>query len=111
VFIFVPNNEFTVLIFAGVLGILWLSTVPLTTGVISDMFGQSYTSMLFGVTLLSHNIGSFLGSWLGGRIFDQYQSYDTMWIACVVLGLISALIHFPIKGIAVQRHQLNRSNT
>ena len=110
VFIFVPNNEFTVLIFAGVLGILWLSTVPLTTGVISDMFGQSYTSMLFGVTLLSHNIGSFLGSWLGGRIFDQYQSYDMMWIACVVLGLISALIHFPIKGIAVQRPNINRSN-
>ena len=103
VFIFVPKNEFTVLLFAGALGILWLSTVPLTTGVISDIFGQSYTSMLFGLTLLSHNIGSFLGSWLGGRIFDQYQSYDTMWVACVVLGLISALIHFPIKGTALER--------
>ena len=102
-FIFVPNNELTVLLFAGVLGILWLSTVPLTNGVISDIFGQSYTSMLFGITLLSHNIGSFLGAWLGGRIFDQYQSYDTMWIACVVLGLISALIHFPIKGTSLQR--------
>ena len=103
VFIFVPKNEFTVLLFAGALGVLWLSTVPLTTGVISDIFGQSYTSMLFGLTLLSHNIGSFLGSWLGGRIFDQYQSYDTMWVACVVLGLISALIHFPIKGAALER--------
>jgi len=103
VFIFVPKNEFTVLLFAGALGVLWLSTVPLTTGVISDIFGQSYSSMLFGLTLLSHNIGSFLGSWLGGRIFDQYQSYDTMWVACVVLGLISALIHFPIKGTALER--------
>ncbi|MEG3594270.1 MAG: MFS transporter [Chloroflexota bacterium] len=103
VFIFAPKNEFTVLLFAGVLGLLWLSTVPLTTGVIADIFGQSYTSMLFGITLLSHNIGSFLGSWLGGRIFDQYQTYDAMWLACVVLGLVSALIHFPISSAAIQR--------
>ena len=103
VFIFSPKNEFTVLLFAGVLGLLWLSTVPLTTGVIADIFGQSYTSMLFGLTLLSHNIGSFLGSWLGGRIFDQYQTYDAMWLACVVLGLVSALIHFPISSAAIQR--------
>ena len=103
IFIFVPKNEFTVLLFAGVLGLLWLSTVPLTTGVIADIFGQSYTSMLFGITLLSHNIGSFLGSWLGGRIFDQSQTYDSMWIACVVLGLVSALIHFPINSTAIQR--------
>ena len=103
VFIFSPKNEFTVLLFAGVLGLLWLSTVPLTTGVIADIFGQSYTSMLFGITLLSHNIGSFLGSWLGGRIFDQYQTYDAMWLACVVLGLVSALIHFPISSAAIQR--------
>ena len=109
VFIFVPKNEFTVLTFAGVLGLLWLSTVPLTTGLISDIFGQSYTSMLFGITLLSHNIGSFLGSWLGGRIFDQYQSYDAMWIACVVLGLVSAAIHFPIRAIAVPRLNVTRS--
>ena len=109
VFIFVPKNEFTVLTFAGVLGLLWLSTVPLTTGLISDIFGQSYTSMLFGITLLSHNIGSFLGSWLGGRIFDQYQSYDAMWIACVVLGLVSAAIHFPIRAIAVPRLKVTRA--
>ena len=109
VFIFVPKNEFTVLTFAGVLGLLWLSTVPLTTGVISDIFWQSYTSMLFGITLLSHNIGSFLGSWLGGRIFDQYQSYDAMWIACVVLGLVSAAIHFPIRAIAVPRLKVTRA--
>ena len=103
VFIFSPKNEFTVLLFAGVLGLLWLATVPLTTGVIADIFGQSYTSMLFGLTFLSHNIGSFLGSWLGGRIFDQYQTYDAMWLACVVLGLVSALIHFPISSAAIQR--------
>ena len=63
--------------------------------------------MLFGITLFSHNLGSALGSWLGGRIFDQYQSYDVMWIACVVLGLLAALLHFPIKGTAIQRINLN----
>ncbi len=107
IFIFMPKNEFTVMVFAGILGLLWLSTVPLTSGVISDIFGPSFTSMLFGITLFSHNLGSALGSWLGGRIFDQYQSYDVMWIACVVLGLLAALLHFPIKGTAIQRINLN----
>ena len=110
-FIFMPKNEFTVLVFAGVLGLLWLSTVPLTNGVISDIFGPSYTSMLFGITLFSHNIGSALGSWLGGRIFDQYQSYDIMWVACVVLGLIAALLHFPIKSISLTRSNLKLVNS
>ncbi|MBA66700.1 MAG: MFS transporter [SAR202 cluster bacterium] len=107
IFIFMPKTEFTVLFFAGTLGLLWLATVPLTSGVISDIFGSSFTSMLFGITLFSHNLGSVLGSWLGGRIFDQYQSYDVMWIACVVLGLLAALLHFPIKGTAIQRINLN----
>jgi MFS family permease len=110
-FIFMPKNEFTVLVFAGVLGLLWLSTVPLTNGIISDIFGPSYTSMLFGITLFSHNIGSALGSWLGGRAFDQYQSYDIMWIACVVLGLIAALLHFPIKSISLTRLNLKLVNS
>ena len=110
-FIFMPKNEFTVLVFAGVLGLLWLSTVPLTNGVISDIFGPSYTSMLFGITLFSHNIGSALGSWLGGRAFDQYQSYDIMWVACVVLGLIAALLHFPIKSISLTRSNLKLVNS
>ena len=110
-FIFMPKSEFTVLVFAGVLGLLWLSTVPLTNGVISDIFGPSYTSMLFGITLFSHNIGSALGSWLGGRIFDQYQSYDIMWVACVVLGLIAALLHFPIKSISLTRSNLKLVNS
>lgn len=102
-FILSPKNEMTVLIFASILGVLWLSTVPLTNGIISDIFGQRYVSTLFGITLLSHHIGSFLGSWLGGRIFDIYGSYDPVWWICVILGFVSAAIHFPIIIKPVKR--------
>ncbi len=97
-FIIAPKNEFTVLVFSAVLGILWLSTVPLTNGIITDIFGHKYSSMLFGLTLMSHHLGSFLGSWLGGRMFDIYGSYNSVWWLCVILGFGSALVHFPIKS-------------
>ena len=103
VFFLSPKTEFTVLIFASLLGILWLSTVPLTSGIITDVFGPKYTSMLFGVALFSHNVGSFFGSWLGGRIFDTYGSYDLMWLICVFVGFASAAVHFPINGSAILR--------
>ena len=102
-FIFLPKTELTVLLFASLLGVLWLSTVPLTSGIITVVFGPYYMSMLFGIVFFSHQIGSFLGSWLGGRFFDIYGSYHIMWWACVVLGFLSALVHMPIKEIAVQR--------
>ena len=105
VFIISPKNELTVLIFASVLGILWLSTVPLTNGIISDIFGQGYVTMLFGITILSHNIGSFLGSWIGGRIYDIYGSYDPVWWICVLLGFTSAAINYPIIIKPVKRLQ------
>ena len=102
-FIILPKNEITVLLFASILGVLWLSTVPLTSGIISVIFGPYYMSMLYGITFLSHQMGSFLGSWMGGRLFDYYGSYDVMWWICVALGFISALMHMPIKEKAVQR--------
>jgi len=108
VFFLSPKTEFTVLIFASLLGILWLSTVPLTSGIITDVFGPKYTSMLFGVALFSHNVGSFFGSWLGGRIFDTYGSYDLMWLFCVFVGFASAAVHFPINGSAVLRIKSQR---
>ena len=104
-FILSPKNELTVLIFASILGVLWLSTVPLTNGIISDIFGQRYVATLFGITLLSHHIGSFLGSWLGGRIFDIYGSYEPVWWICVILGFASATIHLPITIKPVKRLQ------
>ena len=97
IFIFLPKTEITVLIFASLLGILWLSTVPLTSGIISVIFGSKYMSMLYGFTFLSHQVGSFVGSWFGGRFYDYYGCYDIMWWACVILGFASAIVHFPIK--------------
>ena len=102
-FIFLPKNEITVLLFACILGVLWLSTVPLTSGIISVVFGPYYMSMLYGIAFLSHQIGSFLGSWLGGRLFDYYGSYDVMWWVCVALGFISAAFHMPIIERPVAR--------
>ena len=102
-FIFLPKTELTVLLFASLLGILWLSTVPLTSGIISVIFGPYYMSMLFGIVFFSHQMGSFLGSWLGGRFFDLYGSYNIMWWSCVCLGFLSALIHMPIKEVGVPR--------
>ena len=102
-FVFLPKNEITVLLFASILGILWLSTVPLTSGIISVVFGPYYMSMLYGIAFLSHQIGSFLGSWLGGRLFDYYGSYELMWWICVVLGFVSAAMHMPIKERPVAR--------
>ena len=102
-FIMLPKTELTVLLFASILGVLWLSTVPLTSGIITVVFGPYYMSMLFGIVFFSHQIGSFLGSWLGGKFFDTYGSYNIMWWSCVILGFASALIHLPIKEIAVPR--------
>ena len=97
IFIFLPKTEITVLIFAALLGILWLSTVPLTSGIISVIFGSKYMSMLYGFAFLSHQVGSFMGSWFGGRLYDFYGSYEVMWWACVFLGFASAFMHFPIN--------------
>ena len=103
IFIFLPKTELTVLLFACILGILWLSTVPLTSGIITVVFGPFYMSMLYGIAFLSHQIGSFLGSWIGGRLFDYYGSYDLMWWICVILGFVSAAMHIPIIEKPVAR--------
>ena len=107
VFIFLPKTELTVLIFAGMLGILWLSTVPLTSGIITVVFGPYYMSMLYGWAFFVHQIGSFLGSWMGGRLFDVYGSYELMWWVCVALGFVAALMHMPIIEKPVPRLTTN----
>ena len=103
IFIFLPKTELTVLIFACILGILWLSTVPLTSGIITVVFGPFYMSMLYGWAFFVHQIGSFIGSWMGGKLFDIYGSYELMWWICVFLGFASALIHLPIEEKPVPR--------
>jgi MFS family permease len=106
IFIVSPKTNLSVLIFASILGILWLSTVPLTNGIISDLFGNKFTSMIFGITLMSHHLGSFLGSWVGGRMYDINGNYDLVWWICVGLGFTSSIIHLPIKNIHKNQLQL-----
>jgi len=96
-FVLLPMTYNSLLIYSALLGLLWLATVPLTSGLVADMFGPRWMSMLFGITLLSHQIGSFLGAWLGGYLYDIFQSYDIMWWISIALGVISALLHASIR--------------
>jgi MFS family permease len=96
VFIALPLSTASVLAFAGAMGFLWLATVPLTSGLVGQMYGVRYLSTLFGIVFLGHQIGSFLGVWSGGFIYDLTGSYTLVWYAAVALGLFSALIHWPI---------------
>lgn len=98
-----PKTPFVILGFASAMGILWLSTVPLTTGIIAQVFGVRYMATLFGIVFLSHQLGSFIGVWLGGALYDATGSYDGMWWAGVVLGLLAAVIHMPINEKPLQR--------
>lgn len=98
-----PKTPLVVLGFAAVMGLLWLSTVPLTTGIVAQVFGTRYMGTLFGIVFLSHQIGSFLGVWLGGKLYDSSGSYDSMWVAGIMLGLLAALLHLPINETPVAR--------
>lgn len=96
-FILVPVTEASVLIFSALMGLLWLSTVPLTMGLIAQTQGLKFLSTLAGLVFLSHQTGSFIGAWLGGRVYDIAQNYTPMWWTAVVLGLLAALIYLPIR--------------
>jgi len=91
-----PKTELTIYLFAAAMGLLWLSTVPLTSGIVAQVFGVRYMATLFGIVLFSHQVGSFIGVWLGGYLYDQTGSYDPVWWTAVGLGFASALIHMPI---------------
>ncbi|MDA0306959.1 MAG: MFS transporter [Proteobacteria bacterium] len=96
VFLALPFSEFGVYIFASSLGLLWLGTVPLTSGLVGQIYGVRYMSTLFGIVFFSHQIGSFIGVWWGGYAFDTAGSYDPVWITCIILGIAAALLHMPI---------------
>jgi predicted MFS family arabinose efflux permease len=96
-FILTPLSPASVYIFSAVMGVLWLSTVPLTTGLVAQTQGLRYLSTLAGLVFFSHQTGSFIGAWLGGRIFDLYQDYTPMWWAAVAFGLLATLLHLPIR--------------
>ena len=95
-FLMVPVTEISVLAFGAAMGFLWLGTVPLTSGLVAQIFGPAYMSMLFGLVFLSHQVGGFLGAWLAGVLYDAFGSYDAMWWLSVALGLASAALHWPI---------------
>ncbi len=104
-FILTPVSPLTVMIFASALGLLWLSTVPLTSGLVAQIFGTRYMGTLFAFVFFSHQIGSFLGVWLGGYLFDTYGTYMPVWWAGVVLGFAAAFFHWPINDRTVIRTQ------
>ena len=96
-FILVPMTPVTVLIFSAVMGSLWLATVPLTSGLVAYIYGLRYMGTLYGLVFLSHQIGSFVGVWLGGDFYDRFGSYDIVWWVGVGTGVLSAIVHLPVK--------------
>ena len=103
VFLLSPKTTEVIYLFAATMGLLWLSTVPLTAGLVAQVFGIRYMATLYGFVFLSHQIGSFIGVWMGGYIHDVTGSYDLMWQVGILLGLVAALIHLPIDEAPVAR--------
>ncbi len=102
-FLLLPQSPLSVIIFAIVMGLLWLSTVPPTNGLVAIMFGTRHLGMLGGVVFLSHQVGSFLGVWMGGYLYDQLGSYNMVWWFGVALGIFAAIVHWPIQEKPVDR--------
>lgn len=102
-FIAVPTTPFTCIAFAAVMGLMWLSTVPPTNGIIAVMFGTRWLATLSGLAFFSHQLGGFLGVWLGGFMFDRYGSYNAVWWLAIVFGIVSAIINMPIVERPVAR--------
>ena len=103
VFLVVPLSPLSVYVFASVMGLLWLSTVPPTNATVAQIFGVAHLSMLGGFVFFSHQIGSFMGVWLGGYLYDRTGSYDVVWYIAIALGIFAALVNLPVKEAAIQR--------
>ena len=102
-FLLAPMSSASVLLYASVTGLLWLGTVPLTSGLVAQLFGPRYLGTLFGIVFFSHQLGAFLGVWLGGYLFDATGSYQLVWWLIVALGVAAALLHWPIDERSVPR--------
>jgi predicted MFS family arabinose efflux permease len=102
-FLWLPLTPWSVYIFSSVMGVLWLSTVPPTNALVAQVFGVQYLSMLGGFVFLSHQVGSFMGVWLGGKLYDSTGSYDIVWWIAVGLGVLAALVNLPVKETAIVR--------
>jgi MFS family permease len=96
-FIFLPLTEVSAYLFGAFMGLLWLSTVPLTNGTVASIFGVENMSMIGGIVFFFHQVGAFLGGWLGGRLFDLTGSYESVWLISIGLGLLAAVLNFPVN--------------
>ena len=96
-FVLIPASPVTVIVFSATLGLLWLSTVPLTSGLVALMFGTRHVGMLFGLVFFSHQVGAFAGALLGGIVYEATGNYDLMWVLCIVLSVAAGLVHLPIR--------------
>jgi MFS family permease len=105
VFVSVPLTEFTTYVFSFLMGFVWLGTVPLTNGLMAQVFGIKYLTTLFGFVFVGHQVGSFFGMWLGGVVFDATRSYDLLWFGAIGLGLVAAALHWPINDRQLARLQ------
>jgi MFS family permease len=105
-----PINNTTALVFGAVMGFLWLATVPLTGGIVAQIFGTHNFTMLFGFVMMSHQFGAFGGAWLGGYIYDVTGSYDTMWMISAALGVAAAALHWPISDRPLARLKLETAS-
>lgn len=104
-FVTLPVTDATASLFGAAIGFCWLGTVPLTSGLVRQIFGARYLSTLYGLVFFTHQVGSFLGAWAGGRIYDHYGSYEPIWWSTVVLAFAAALLHLPIDATPVTRLQ------
>ena len=102
-FLWLPLSPTSVYVFSAAMGLLWLSTVPPTNALVAQIFGVQYMSMLGGFVFLSHQVGSFLGVWLGGRLYDLRGNYDLVWWIAVALGVFAALVNLPVRETAIAR--------
>ena len=106
VFLLVPLSAWSVYVFAAVMGLLWLSTVPVTNATVAHIFGVKYLSMLGGSVFFSHQLGSFAGVWLGGYLYDRTGSYDVVWYIAIGLGVFAALVNLPVREAPIVRHPI-----
>lgn len=103
IFLWAPLTPISVYVFSAVMGVLWLSTVPPTNAVLAQIFGVAHMSMLGGFVFFSHQIGSFMGVWLGGVLYDRTGSYDIVWYIAIALGVFAALVNLPVRESAIER--------
>ena len=106
IFLLVPLSPASVYVFSAFMGLLWLSTVPPTSAVIAQIFGVAHLSMLAGFAFFSHQIGSFMGVWLGGLLYDRTGSYDVVWWWCIALGIFAGLANLPVREAPIKRQPL-----